>query len=114
MSPITGKTYDYLKFLAQILLPALGTLYFGLAGIWGLPNADEVVGTIVVVDTFLGVVLGLSQKAYDKQVATGDLTLEQTEHGKVYGLELDGDPEYELQGKKEVRFRVKKKSTTKK
>jgi hypothetical protein len=61
-----NKTYDKLKFLAQIVLPALGTLYFALAGIWGLHHAEQVVGTIVAVDTFIGVVLQLSSTAYDK------------------------------------------------
>lgn len=58
------KLYDRLKFLAQILFPAIGALYFGLAGIWGLPSAQEVIGTITVVDAFLGVLLGLSTSAY--------------------------------------------------
>jgi hypothetical protein len=56
----SNKTYDQLKFLAMILLPALGALYFAVAGIWGLPKGEEVVGTITAVDAFLGVVLGIS------------------------------------------------------
>lgn len=63
---ITGKPYDVIKAIAQIYLPALGTLYFALAGIWGLPSAQEVVGTVLAVDTFLGVVLGISSVNYDK------------------------------------------------
>lgn len=69
---ITGKAYDRLKYLAQIILPALGTLYFTLASIWGLPAAQEVVGTIVAVDTFLGVVLQLSSNNYNKSDAKFD------------------------------------------
>lgn len=76
---ISNKTYDSLKFLAQILLPALGTLYFALAGIWGLPAADEVVGTVLAVDTFLGVILGISTNSYNNSdekysgvIAVGD------------------------------------------
>lgn len=57
---LNNKMYDQLKFLALVLLPALGTLYFALAGIWGLPAAEQVVGTIVAVDTFLGIVLRIS------------------------------------------------------
>lgn len=64
---ISNKTYDILKWIAQILLPALGTLYFALACIWGLPAADKVVGTITAVDTFLGVLLGLSTAQYKKE-----------------------------------------------
>lgn len=69
---IQGPLYDKLKFVAQLLLPALATLYFTLAGLWGLPAADEVVGTIVAVDTFLGVILQLSSTAYAKSDARFD------------------------------------------
>lgn len=64
---MSNKVYDVLKFIAQILLPALGTLYFALAGIWGFPYAEQVVGTITAVDTFLGVVLGISSANYNKE-----------------------------------------------
>lgn len=59
-----NKTYDVLKFVAQILLPAAGTLYFSLASIWGFPYGEEIVGTITAVDTFLGVCLGISSASY--------------------------------------------------
>lgn len=61
-----SKVYDILKWIAQILLPALGTLYFALAGIWGLPYSEQVVGTITAVDTFLGIILGLSSSRYNR------------------------------------------------
>lgn len=63
---ISNKTYDILKFIAQIVLPAVGTLYFALAKIWGLPYGTEIVGTITAVDTFLGALLGLSSNKYYK------------------------------------------------
>lgn len=63
---MSNKTYDTLKWIAQYLLPAAGTLYFALAGIWGLPFGEQVVGTITAVDTFLGVLLGLSAAQYNK------------------------------------------------
>lgn len=63
---ISNKTYDILKWIAQYLLPATGTLYFALAGIWGFPYGEEVVGTITAVDTFLGVLLGISSTQYKK------------------------------------------------
>lgn len=66
---MSNKVYDALKWVAQLLLPALGTLYFALAGIWGWPYADAVVGTITAVDTFLGVLLGISASTYNKQSA---------------------------------------------
>ena len=64
---LTNKTYDRLKWVAQYLLPALGTLYFTVSGIWGLPYGEQVVGTITAVDTFLGVMLGVSSAGYQKQ-----------------------------------------------
>ena len=63
---ISNKTYDVLKWIALYLLPALGTLYFALAGIWGLPYGEAIVGTITAVDTFLGVILGISNAQYKK------------------------------------------------
>lgn len=69
---MTNKTYDVLKWIAQYLLPALGTLYFALAGIWGLPCGEQVVGTIAAVDTFLGVILGISSAQYGKNPYHGD------------------------------------------
>ena len=61
---LTNKTYDRLKWIVQYLLPALGTLYFTVSGIWGLPYGEQVVGTITAVDTFLGVALGVSSAGY--------------------------------------------------
>lgn len=86
---LSNSTYDKLKWIAQIFLPALGTLYFAVSQIWGLPNATEIVGTISAVDIFLGLLLGLSTKAYDqsekkeedvldsaKQIRGGDAVLD--------------------------------------
>jgi hypothetical protein len=63
---ISNKLYDILKWIAMYLLPALGTLYFALAGIWGFPFGEQVVGTITALDTFLGVILGISSVQYKK------------------------------------------------
>lgn len=60
----SNKVYDVLKFVALVLLPALGTLYFTVAAITGLPYGEEVVGVIVAVDTFLGVLLGVTTAQY--------------------------------------------------
>ncbi len=68
------KIYDTLKWIAQILLPALGALYAALAGIWGWPYAEAVVGTISAVDVFLGAVLMMDSRKYfeDKQIVQKD------------------------------------------
>ena len=69
---MSNSTYDKLKFIAQVVLPAAGTLYAALAGIWGLPYAEQIVGTIVSVDTFLGVVLKISTYQYNKSLEAND------------------------------------------
>lgn len=62
---LSNKAYDILKWVAQLLLPAVGTLYFAVANIWGLPYGEEIVGTITAIDTFLGVILGISAVRYN-------------------------------------------------
>ena len=64
---LSNDVYDILKFIAQIVLPAAGTLYFALAGIWGWPYGEQIVGTITAVDAFLGALLGISTAAYNKE-----------------------------------------------
>ncbi len=71
---MSDKTYDILKWVAMYLLPASGTLYFALAGIWGLSYGEEIVGTITAVDTFLGVILGISTAQYRKKVCKNATT----------------------------------------
>lgn len=64
---MTNKTYDILKYIAQIVLPAAGTLYAALAPLWNLPYAEAIVGTIMAVDAFLGALLQISSNKYYKQ-----------------------------------------------
>ena len=64
---MNNKLYDVLKWVAQYFLPAIGTLYFAMAGIWNLPYGEQVVGTITAIDTFLGVILGISSVQYNKR-----------------------------------------------
>ena len=63
---MSNKVYDVMKWIAQLLLPAAGTLYFALAQIWGFPYGEQIVGTITAVDAFLGVILGISTMQYRK------------------------------------------------
>ena len=65
---MSNKVYDVLKWIAMYFLPAIGTLYFALSGIWNLPYGEQVVGTITAVDTFLGVLLGISTSQYNKNI----------------------------------------------
>lgn len=66
---MNNKMYDVLKYIAQIVLPALGTLYFALAGLWNFPYVEQVVGTISAVDTFLGCILKISSNKYNEKNA---------------------------------------------
>lgn len=64
---MNNKLYNVLKWIAQIVLPALATLYFAISQIWGLPLGEEIVGTVTAVDAFLGALLGISTIAYNKK-----------------------------------------------
>lgn len=69
MFRMTDEVYDILKFIAQIVLPAAGTLYFALANLWGWPYSEQIVGTITAVDAFLGAILKISTKTFiDDQI----------------------------------------------
>ena len=63
---INDKVYTVLKWVTMIALPAIGTLYFTLSSIWGFPYAEQVIGTITAISTFLGVILGISTSQYNK------------------------------------------------
>lgn len=104
---ISNKTYDILKYIAQYVLPASGTLYFALSAIWGLPYGEQVVGTITAVDAFLGVLLGISTSAYKKEDHTdGVMVVDTTDPSKdIYRMELNSAPEA-LASKSAVTFRV--------
>lgn len=61
---ISDKLYDLLKWCNQYLLPGLATLYFALGSIWGLPYIDQIIGTLMAVNVFLGAILGISTVTY--------------------------------------------------
>jgi hypothetical protein len=104
------KTYDRLKRLVQVILPAFATLYLALANTWNLPAAEQVVTTTTAVTAFLGVCLGISSKRYKESDAPHDGELVVTEDGggvKGWMLSLDGDPEL-LSQHKSISFKVRK------
>ena len=104
---LSNKAYDFLKFVAQILIPAIGTLYFTLAGIWNLPKPEEVVGTLTAIDVFLGLLLSISTKSFNESEAKFDGTIEVSNNDgvKVFTLSLNSDPQH-LDEKKEAIFRI--------
>jgi hypothetical protein len=92
----TGAQYDVLKRIAQYVLPALATFYITVGTLWGLPNVEQVAGTITAIDVALGVILGISKRSYNASDAPYDGTLvvvPQEDGGTLYSLEVDGDPE---------------------
>lgn len=106
---LSSSVYDSLKKVVQIVLPAVASLYFTLAQIWGLPAAEQVVGTLAIVATFCGVLLGLSSWSYHAVEAKtdGQIVIMTDESGKkIYSLELDGDPN-DIDQKDKVAFKVK-------
>jgi hypothetical protein len=105
---LASNTYDRLKNVTQVWLPASGSLYFGLAQIWGFPAGEEIVGSIALLTTFFGVILKVSSARYESSGAAfdGTMSVEMPALGKkTYALELDGDPE-DLSQKDRVVFRV--------
>lgn len=104
---LSDHMYDFLKFVAQIFLPALGTLYFALASLWGLPAAEEIVGTIMALDVFLGILLGLSTKAYNESDVKydGAILVSEDEGTKTYSIAVNKDP-YDLDQQKDAIFKI--------
>lgn len=92
---MSNKLYDSLKFVAQILLPTLGTLYVSLAALWDLPEPNKVAGTILAVDTALGIVLGLQSNVYNKSGAglDGAINVIDTPDKTAFQLAIDTAPE---------------------
>jgi len=110
---LNNKWYNVLKFIAQIALPGLGTFYFTLGDLWNFPNVAQVVGTIMAIDTFLGVLLGLSSVQYNKVGGkyAGAINLEWNPNpeaggpAKVFMLEL-AEPAVNLENETEVSLKV--------
>ena len=104
----SNRWYDGLKYVALVVLPAFSALYFGLGEIWGLPKVTEVIGSIAVIDTVLGMLLRSSNQNYKKSDARFDGTINKIEgeDSTLYSLNLDGDPEKVLAAKDEVLFKV--------
>ena len=101
---LTNKVYDRLKWIAQYLLPALGTLYFAISSIWHLPYGEQVLGTITALDTFLGAILGLSSANYP---GDGTMVVDRSDPEKdIYRMEVNGSID-DLGNKETVMFKVK-------
>lgn len=104
---LNDTQYNVAKFLTVVVLPAIGTLYFALAQIWGLPSGEEVLGTILAFEAFLGVVLNISTNQYNNSGAkySGVISRVETPEKIKYSLEMHGHPD-ELKDKDEATFKV--------
>lgn len=101
---MSNKVYDKLKWVAQILLPLVSTLYYGLGQIWGFPKITEVIGSIAVLDTALGLFLTASNRQYmnseerfDGQIIVSD---------NKASINVEGDPHEVLETKPELLLKV--------
>lgn len=104
---LSNTTYNRLKWIAQYFLPALGTLYYVLAEIWGLPRGEEVVGSIVALDTFLGALLGISAHRYNNSDAKFDgvmTVVTREDDADVYSLRVADD--IDMSDKNELTIKV--------
>lgn len=101
------RVYDKLKFLAVVVLPAVGALYFALATVWGLPHAEEVVGTVVAIDAFLGVLLQISNAKYNNSDGRfdGAIDVSPSSNGTSTYMNVSLDPNA-VARKKEITIKV--------
>jgi hypothetical protein len=107
---LSNKMYNWLKFIAQIALPAVATLYLVIAGLWDLPEPEKVAGTIMAIDAFLGVLLGISSKQYSSATEgqmVGFLNVSESAQGKRMELEFPGDP-HDIDRHDKVTFKVRR------
>lgn len=108
---LSNTQYDWSKRLVQVVLPASGSAYFALGNVWGLPATEEVVGTLAIVATFLGAVLGVSNANYRAQGIgyDGDAVVVTDEGGmRTVMLELGDNPETVLENNDEMRFKIRR------
>lgn len=103
---MSNKTYDVLKYIVQYILPGISTLYFTLSAIWNLPYAEQIMGTIAAVCTFLGISLGISTKKYkdSDEFRDGIMTFV---NGDKPNIKLNTSAE-ELKEKQIVSLRIEK------
>lgn len=111
--PLLGDSaYNRLKNSTTVIIPAVGALYFTLAQIWHLPKAEEVVGSLAALNTFLGVTLGISTRSYNRSDTkyAGIIEVEETEDVKNLNIILN-EAAVPLEDQPEVTFKVDNSST---
>lgn len=110
---IPSALYDKLKFIALVVMPATSAAYLSLAGLYHWDNAQTVVGTIVVLSTFLGAILQISSSSYKRQTQgslMGILDVMPSEDGEGHVMRLNfpsRDP-HDIVNQDKVTFKVRK------
>lgn len=104
---LSNEQYNVLKWVALVALPALATLYGALAVIWELPKANEVVGTVIAIDTCLGLLLNVATKQYNNSDTKFDgvLHVDEQDHSLIHQLEITTTP-YDLGQKDSIELKV--------
>lgn len=102
---MNDKLYNILKWIAQLVLPAIGALYFALSTIWGLPYGEEIVGTITAVDAFLGAILGVSTASYNRSGKDGTLQID-TSNPEKDTYRINVNDLYHLKNKSTITLNV--------
>lgn len=104
---MSNVAYRGAERLVKIILPSIGALYFSLSQIWGFPLTEQVVGTITVIATFLGIILNVSAKNYDAQFRyDGSLFVDYDEGGlRKQRLEFER-PLDQLGKREEIKLKV--------
>lgn len=105
---MSTQTYDILKYIARYVLPALGTLYFAIATIWGLPYGEQIVGTISAIDIFLATILGISAYQYDKagKDISGTLYIDELPNASIDSFVKFDESEEAISEKDTIKLRV--------
>lgn len=66
---LSGKTYEVLKWLCILALPAIADFIKFLFPTWGIPYCDPIAETIRQVALLMGVLIGVSTIQYNKAQA---------------------------------------------
>lgn len=92
---LSDKVYNWLKHTAAIVLPAITTLYVALAQVWHFPKMDEVVTSLAALNTFIGALVGVSTKSYNKSESkyAGEIQVHDDGDKKIASLVVNGEPE---------------------
>lgn len=106
--PSSDGMYDKLKITAQVILPAIGALYFALAEIWGFPAADKVNGTIAAVNLFVGAIVVWMKATHSSAPSVYDGTLAWEDHEEGTRLRLKQIDVDALDHKEAIRLRIER------